>query len=152
MWRMAKKGQKHSGSVKILHHRNTIRDQSRTALWTAETAYIAFTTYGVCTVNQGGRSWQPFCEDKNGHKNFRQARISYFRAVFARNCKFQYCDKIAHIRASNLVEHLKNTAHDGLGDLYGVRAVGWVPSDGMDWSCPLDCYEYRSNCGAKNAS
>ena len=74
-----KKGQKHSGSLKLLHHRNTITDQSRTALWTAETAYIAFTTYGVCTVNQGGRSWQPFCEDKNGHKSFRQARIFYFR-------------------------------------------------------------------------
>ena len=24
---------------------------------------------------QGGRSWQPFVGSKNGHKNFRQARI-----------------------------------------------------------------------------
>ena len=41
-------------------------------------------------ITQGGRSWQPFGETKNGH-NFRQARIYYFRdksVVFARNCKF----------------------------------------------------------------
>ena len=40
---------------------------------------------------QGGRSWPPFGEGKNGHKSFRQARICYFRdkcVVFARNCKF----------------------------------------------------------------
>ena len=31
---------------------------------------------------QGGSSWQPFGEGKNGHhKNFRQARIYYFREV-----------------------------------------------------------------------
>ena len=28
---------------------------------------------------QGGRSWQPFREGKDGHKNFLQARIYYFR-------------------------------------------------------------------------
>ena len=28
---------------------------------------------------QGDRSWQPFGEGKNGHKNFRQACIYYFR-------------------------------------------------------------------------
>ena len=40
---------------------------------------------------QGGRSWQPFGEGKNGHQSFRQPRICYFRdkcIVFARNCKF----------------------------------------------------------------
>ena len=40
---------------------------------------------------QGGRSWQPFGEGKNGHKSFRQARICYFCekcVVFACNCKF----------------------------------------------------------------
>ena len=31
------------------------------------------------TCSQGGRSWQPFGEGKYGHKNFRQARIYYFR-------------------------------------------------------------------------
>ena len=37
---------------------------------------------------QGGRSWQPFGEGKNGHKSFRQARVCYFRekcVVFVRN-------------------------------------------------------------------
>ena len=41
--------------------------------------------------HQGGRSWQPFVEGKNGHENFRQARIYNFRDIcvdFARNCKF----------------------------------------------------------------
>ena len=42
-------------------------------------------------IAQGGRSWQPFGEGKNGLKNFRQPRICYFcdkYVVFARNCKF----------------------------------------------------------------
>ena len=41
---------------------------------------------------QAGRSWKPFGEGKNGHKNFRQARLGYFRdewVVFAHNCKFE---------------------------------------------------------------
>ena len=41
--------------------------------------------------NQGGRTWQAFGGGKNGHQNFRQARIYNFRdkcVVFARNCKF----------------------------------------------------------------
>ena len=40
---------------------------------------------------QGGRSWQPFGEGKNGRKKICQARIYYFCdkcVVFARNCKF----------------------------------------------------------------
>ena len=40
---------------------------------------------------QGGRTWQPFVGDKNGHENFCQARIYSFRekcVVFARNRKF----------------------------------------------------------------
>ena len=40
---------------------------------------------------QGGRSWQPFGEGKNGHKIFRQAHIYSFRdkcVVFARKRKF----------------------------------------------------------------
>ena len=32
-----------------------------------------------------------------------------------------------------------------LNELDGVR-VGW---DGMDGSCPLDCHNYCSTCGAK---
>ena len=42
------------------------------------------------TSNQGGRAWQPFVRGKNGHENFRQARIYNFRdkcVVFARNRK-----------------------------------------------------------------
>ena len=49
---------------------------------------------------QGGRSWQPFSEGKNGHKNIRQTQIFYFgdkRVVFARNCKL------------NSVKHALNT-------------------------------------------
>ena len=40
---------------------------------------------------QGGRTWQPFVGGKNGHENFRQARIYNFCdkcVVFARNLKF----------------------------------------------------------------
>ena len=40
---------------------------------------------------QGGRSWQPFGEGKNGQKNFRQSSIYFFCdkcIVFARNYKF----------------------------------------------------------------
>ena len=29
--------------------------------------------------HQGGRSWQPFGQGKNGHQNFRQMRIYFFR-------------------------------------------------------------------------
>ena len=29
--------------------------------------------------DQGGRTWQPFVGGKNGHENFRQARIYNFR-------------------------------------------------------------------------
>ena len=42
---------------------------------------------------QGGRSWQPFGEGKNGHTNFWQTRIYYFATnalFFLRNCKFAY--------------------------------------------------------------
>ena len=41
--------------------------------------------------DQGGRSWQPFGEGKNGHTSFRQARFCYFCdkcVVFERICKF----------------------------------------------------------------
>ena len=44
------------------------------------------------TNPQGGRSWQPFVESKNGHANFCEVRIYYFRdkcVVFARNSKFE---------------------------------------------------------------
>ena len=44
-----------------------------------------------CICSQGGRSWQPSGEGKNGHKKFSQSRISYLRdkcVVFASNCKF----------------------------------------------------------------
>ena len=40
---------------------------------------------------QGGRTWQPFVGGKNGHENFRQARIYNFcdkHVVLARNSKF----------------------------------------------------------------
>ena len=42
-------------------------------------------------IAQGSRSWEPFGEGKNGHRNFRQVRIYYFRdkcVVLAHNCKF----------------------------------------------------------------
>ena len=45
----------------------------------------------VYTNPPGGRNWQPFVESKNGHENFRQTRIYYFRdkgIVFACNCKY----------------------------------------------------------------
>ena len=45
----------------------------------------------LCGVFQGGRTWQPFVGDKNGHENFRQVHIYNFRdkfVVFARNRKF----------------------------------------------------------------
>ena len=41
--------------------------------------------------SQGGRTWQPFVGGKNGHENFRKARIHNFRdkcVVSARNRKF----------------------------------------------------------------
>ena len=38
--------------------------------------------------NQGGRTWQPFVGGKNGHENFRQARIYNFRDKFVHNRKF----------------------------------------------------------------
>ena len=43
------------------------------------------------TLDQGGRTWQPFVGGKNGHENFCQARIYNFRdkcVIFARNRKF----------------------------------------------------------------
>ena len=43
------------------------------------------------TIWQAGRTWQPFVGGKNGHENFRQARIYNFRdkcIVFARSLKF----------------------------------------------------------------
>ena len=46
---------------------------------------------GRSPEEQGGRTWQPFIGDKNGHENFRQARIYNFRdkcVAFARNHKF----------------------------------------------------------------
>ena len=42
-------------------------------------------------TGQGGRTWQPYVGGKDGHENFRLARIYNFRdkcVVFARNCKF----------------------------------------------------------------
>ena len=42
-------------------------------------------------LNQAGRSWQTFGDDTNGHQNFHQAPICYFRdkyAVFERNNNF----------------------------------------------------------------
>ena len=42
-------------------------------------------------MQQGGRTWQPFVRGKNGHENFRQARIYNFRDkcdALARNHKF----------------------------------------------------------------
>ena len=42
-------------------------------------------------LKQAGRSWQSFGEGTNGHKNFHQAPIGYFRdkyTVFERNYNF----------------------------------------------------------------
>ena len=52
---------------------------------------IKFDDQFVIMANQGGRTWQTFVGGKNGHENFRQARIYDFRnkcVVFARNRKF----------------------------------------------------------------
>ena len=41
--------------------------------------------------DQGGRTWQAFGGDKNGHETFRQVRIYNFRdkcVIFARNLNF----------------------------------------------------------------
>ena len=49
------------------------------------------TCAGIGSAIQGGRTWQPFVGGKNGHENFRQARIYNFRdkcVFFARNRKF----------------------------------------------------------------
>ena len=64
----------------------------------AKEKFVAFKTcwpniiLNICLA-QGGRSWQPFGEGKEGHKNFRQARIYFFFCgkcvVFARDCKFE---------------------------------------------------------------
>ena len=43
-------------------------------------------------------------------------------------------------------KELKNIAYNGLWDPYAVT-VGWM--DGMG-SYLLDCYDYKSTCGAKN--
>ena len=43
-------------------------------------------------LHQGGRTWQPFVGGKNGHENFRQMRIAFFRDkcdVFERIAKLQ---------------------------------------------------------------
>ena len=45
--------------------------------------------WDINDIVQGGRSWQPFGECKNGHKIFCQARSCYFCkkcVVFALNC------------------------------------------------------------------
>ena len=40
--------------------------------------------------DQGGRSWQPFCECKNGHKLFVRRIFAIFATnFFSRNCKFE---------------------------------------------------------------
>ena len=35
--------------------------------------------FGLISPFQGGRTWQPIVGGKNGHENFRQARIYNFR-------------------------------------------------------------------------
>ena len=53
--------------------------------------YLSLHSVSDITECQGGRAWQPFVGSKNGHENFRQARIYNFRVkcvVFARNRKF----------------------------------------------------------------
>lgn len=44
--------------------------------------FVIFFILTICEKlpsEQGGRSWQPFNEGKNGHQSFRQSRICYFR-------------------------------------------------------------------------
>ena len=70
---------------------------------------------------QGGRSWQPFGEGKNGHETFVK-RNYYFRDkcdVFARNCKFgnltqhkmQYlpCNSALLVQETLFLRRKKNT-------------------------------------------
>ena len=60
-------------------------------IWDSKDSMVIRSWLWLIITRQGGRSWQPFREDKNSHKSFRQARICYFRdkcVVFACNCKF----------------------------------------------------------------
>ena len=50
-----------------------------------------FNVIQVYAFWQGGRTWQPFVGDRNGHESFRQAHIYNFRdkcVVFPCNHKF----------------------------------------------------------------
>ena len=65
---------------------------------------------------QGGRSWQPFGEGKNGHKSFCLAYICYFRdkcVVFAPNCKF-----------ANSIENSENVLQF-MSDLFIPLTASW---------------------------
>ena len=42
--------------------------------------------HGDLGVTQGGRSWQPFGEGKNGHKNYRQAVFDPKKTLLFAQC------------------------------------------------------------------
>ena len=60
-------------------------------IWDSKDSLVIGSWLWLLIIRQGGRSWQPFGEEKNGQKSFRQAGIFYFCdkcVVFARNGKF----------------------------------------------------------------
>ena len=71
-----------------------LKNQAKKHLWkTLElfSFFLLVTSFIKLYQRQGGRTWQPFFGGKNGHENFRQARIYNFCSkcvVFARNRKF----------------------------------------------------------------
>ena len=75
---------------------------------------------------QGSGSWQPFGENKNGHKNFRQVRIYFIRdkcVVFARNCKF------ANLTQYNMQNIPCNSAFLAQETLFLTKKNTFLPKD-----------------------
>ena len=63
---------------------------SRSPVFPLDAKFGSYVSYQVY-IEQGGRTWQPFVEGKNGHENFRQTHVYNFRdkcVIFARNRKF----------------------------------------------------------------
>ena len=55
------------------------------------------------TCGQGGRTWQPFVGDKNGHENFRQARIVNGEFIFPKAQRSQSYNKFKQKSWWNLI-------------------------------------------------
>ena len=75
---------------------------------------------------QGGRSWHPFGEGKNDHKNVRQACIYFFRdkcVIYARNYK------LANLAQNNLQYPLCNNAFLSRETLFLTPKTLLLPKD-----------------------